>query len=104
MKSSYHYLKVKELDFCRSHTDITGNTFVRVFSQEDKEFMDWHRDEKERHVTVLYCEKGSNWKFQYDNKLPFCIDQNSNFSIGKEEYHRIICGAGVIVLYIKEII
>jgi len=104
MKSNYHYLKAENLEFCRSHTNIADDAFVRVFSQKDANTMDWHRDKKERHVTVLYCEKESNWKFQHDDKLPFLIEQNSTFSIKKEEYHRIICGTGVIVLYIKEIV
>ena len=104
MKNNRHFLKVENLEFCQSHTNITDDSFVRVFHQKDEEFMDWHRDEKERHVTVLFCEKGSNWKFQFDDKLPFLIEQNTTFVINSEEYHRIICGTGVIVLYIKEII
>lgn len=47
---------------------LNNNSRTREFkvNTPNKELV-WHRDEKDRYVTIL---EGEGWQFQLDNKLP----------------------------------
>lgn len=67
-----------------------NNTYIREFSVDtNSSELVWHRDKEDREVTIL---EGSGWKFQYDNELPFELNEGDTINIKKLEYHRIIKG------------
>jgi hypothetical protein len=70
------------------NTPYTELDNVRTFSVSvlDDELI-WHRDREDRIVTVM---NGSNWKFQFDDRLPFDLHAGSTVEIPAMMYHRII--------------
>lgn len=88
----------------RPYTDerLTGNTWIRTFDPtitSSDEYV-WHRDEKDRVVTVL---EGEGWQFQFDNEIPIRINRNEVIRIPKQVYHRIIVGNTPLKLKIEEV-
>jgi quercetin dioxygenase-like cupin family protein len=59
----------------------------------------WHKDEKDRYVTIL---KGEGWQFQKDNELPLLLKEGDIIFIPKETYHRIIKGSSNLLINITE--
>lgn len=81
---------------------LTDNSWIRTFDQsvsESDEYV-WHRDEKDRIVTVL---DGEQWQFQFDNELPIQLNKNDIINIPKHTYHRIIVGSTTLKLRIEEV-
>ena len=77
-----------------------NNTYIREFSVDtDSSELVWHRDKEDREVTIL---EGSGWKFQYDNELPFELNEGDTINIKKLEYHRIIKGSSDLIIKIEE--
>lgn len=75
-----------------------NNVIVRTFSQNiDEDELVWHRDEKDREVTVL---QQTDWQFQFDNELPQLL--KDVIFIPKNTYHRVIKGTGELNLQILE--
>ena len=76
------------------------NIKIRKFTLEvDLEELVWHRDEKDRYVTIL---EGKNWEFQLDNELPLELKKGDCIFIPKQTYHRIIKGTTDLVIQIQE--
>jgi len=75
--------------------------FIRHFddSLKNNELI-WHRDKKNRQITVL---NGDDWKFQYDNSLPFVLNIGDIICVPAEIYHRLIKGTTALSLKIEEI-
>lgn len=103
MKKELNHSQVN-LSFCSAHFNISDDSFIRVFSEDlsDSEF-EWHRDEKKRKVTVVYVFREDEWKFQFDNNLPFILETNDEIIIEKEEYHKLHKGKGTLVIYVQEL-
>ena len=78
---------------------IWKNIRIRTFIRPDDSQLVWHRDKADRLCVVLY---GKDWKYQADNKLPVELKFGDNIVIRKNVYHRIIKGASILVLLIKE--
>jgi hypothetical protein len=80
---------------------ISDYQWLRTFdpSIHDSEEYVWHRDKKDRIVTVL---EGSGWRFQFDNELPKCININDVIEIPSMKYHRIIPGETLLTVQIEE--
>jgi hypothetical protein len=75
-----------------------NNLIIRTFSQNiDEDELVWHRDEKDREVTVL---KETDWQFQFDNELPQVL--KDVIFIPKNTYHRLIKGTGELNIQILE--
>jgi hypothetical protein len=74
--------------------------FYRVFEDSvfDEELV-WHRDRRDRDVYVL---ESNGWQFQFDNEVPFQLQEGDTLHIRKMDYHRIIKGHGRLVLKIIE--
>jgi hypothetical protein len=74
--------------------------FYRVFDGNvfDEELV-WHRDRNDRDVYVL---EANGWQFQFDNEVPFQLEEGDTLHIKKMDYHRIIKGMGRLVLKIVE--
>jgi len=102
MKNSYPILEIDtSKSFCLSHFQINEKEFIRVFGEEtpDSEF-DWHMDEYERSVLVVFADEG--WKIQNDNDLPVALKTGDKLNIQKEFYHRLLKGSGRLVIYVVE--
>lgn len=84
------------------YDDMQKNDFfLRKFDNNiNQNELIWHRDRKNREVTVL---NGMNWKFQYDNSLPFILRIGDTFRVPAETYHRLIKGTTALLLKIKEL-
>jgi quercetin dioxygenase-like cupin family protein len=76
------------------------NSRLREFKVDidDDEFK-WHRDEKDRYVTIL---EGENWQFQRDNELPLALQKGDVIFIARETYHRVIKGTTDLLISIIE--
>ena len=75
---------------------------IRTFDQSVlNEELVWHRDKKDRYVEVL---EGEDWKFQYDNELPFVINVGMKFKVESLVYHRLHKGSTNLILRIMEIL
>lgn len=81
---------------------LTDNSWIRTFDPtitSSDEYV-WHRDEKDRIVTVL---EGDGWQFQFDNEIPIRINKNDEIKIPKQVYHRIMIGNTPLKLKIEEV-
>lgn len=85
----------------RPYTQIVdGNQIIRRFySESDSDEFVWHRDERDRTVTVL---SGKGWLFQPDNSLPVSLDAGVIIHIPRDSWHRIIRGPGDLEVMISE--
>jgi hypothetical protein len=82
------YYELKTFDFT-----------YRKFTQDiDEEELVWHRDERDREVTVL---GDTDWQFQLEDSIPQQL-QDTIF-IPKDTYHRLIKGTGALGLRILEL-
>jgi quercetin dioxygenase-like cupin family protein len=76
------------------------NSRLREFKiNTDNSELVWHKDEKDRYVTIL---EGEGWQFQKDNELPSILQKGDIIFIPKETYHRIIKGSSNLLINIKE--
>jgi quercetin dioxygenase-like cupin family protein len=79
---------------------LNGNIKIREFDLNiSNNELVWHRDEKDRHVTVL---EGKGWYFQRDNELPLELKENDSIFIPKLTYHRVIKGSTPLKIKIQE--
>jgi quercetin dioxygenase-like cupin family protein len=79
---------------------LNNNSRVREFkvNTPNKELV-WHRDEKDRYVTVL---EGEGWHFQLDNELPLELQKKDVIFIPKQKYHRVLKGKTDLLIKIEE--
>ena len=79
---------------------IKNNSRTREFkvNTPNKELV-WHRDEKDRYVTIL---EGEGWQFQLDNKLPLELRKKDVIFIPKQTYHRVLKGNTNLIIKIEE--
>lgn len=79
---------------------LKKNSRIREFkvTTPNKELV-WHRDEKDRYVTVL---EGEGWEFQLDNELPLALKKRDSIFIPKQTYHRVIKGKTDLLIKIEE--
>jgi hypothetical protein len=81
------------------HDEIEDGTVFRTFTADvDEDELVWHRDQKDRRVTVL---NETDWQFQFDNEIPQVL-KNTIF-IPKNTYHRVIKGTGNLNIQIEEL-
>jgi hypothetical protein len=80
---------------------LSEHCWIRTFDPtvSDNEEYVWHRDHNDREVEVL---EGSDWKFQFDNELPFVINIGDKLTIPKMVYHRLIPGQTKLRIKINE--
>jgi quercetin dioxygenase-like cupin family protein len=76
------------------------NSRLREFKVNvDDDELKWHRDEKDRYVTIL---EGENWQFQRDNELPLALQKGDIIFISRETYHRVIKGTTDLLISLIE--
>ena len=79
----------------------TDENTTRTFSKDvDKMSLIWHTDQEDRTVTVL--ESGPQWYFQVDRSIPVGMNEGGEFVIDAKTWHRVLKGAGKLVLEITE--
>ena len=81
---------------------LTDNSWIRTFDKsitESEEYV-WHRDNKDRIVTVV---DGTGWQFQFDNEIPIQLNRSDVINIPKHTYHRLIVGLTELKLKIEEV-
>lgn len=76
----------------------TDSKLIREFSS-DTDPMDlvWHQDAEHRTVKII---RGSGWKFQFDNDLPFEMMSGDQIWIPQGTVHRVIKGRGDLIVEI----
>ena len=80
------------MDFPFTEEKIDDYNFIRTFSENvDEMDLIWHTDRENRIIKVL---EGNNWKFQFDEQLPFEMLNGIDIVIPKGIIHRIIKGSG----------
>lgn len=81
--------------------NLNNGIFVRTFNKDVlSEELVWHRDEKDRFITVL---EGEGWEIQLDNELPEELKKGDKLFIAARTYHRIKRGKSDLKLEIEEI-
>ena len=80
---------------------IGDGIWIRTFDPvvTDSEEYIWHKDNKDRTITVL---EGEGWQFQFDDDIPKSINIGEKLYIRKHVYHRIIIGKTILKLKIEE--
>lgn len=83
----------------KPYTETCTQEYIyRKFTQEiDEQELVWHRDRKDREVTVL---NETDWQFQFDNEIPQIL--KDVIFIPKNSYHRVIKGTGELNIQIQE--
>lgn len=75
--------------------------FTRTFSGTvDQAELQWHWDEQDRLVT---CAHKTDWKIQYNDKLPELFKEGVSFFIKAGEFHRLIKGTGSLTVRIIQL-
>lgn len=93
-------MKLKAESFSPYTQSIKNGYILRKFnSNVSTDELVWHRDKRDRIVEVL---QGGGWKFQKDDKLPIELNDGAILQIPKETYHRVIRGAGDLIIRIWE--
>jgi len=85
----------------KNYTIPGEDFFYRVFDVKamvDEELV-WHRDRADRDVYVV---EANGWKFQFDNEVPFEMQEGDTIHIKKMDYHRILKGHDRLVIKITE--
>ena len=73
-----------------------GDKIVREFKGDvDPSELIWHRDREDRLIKVI---EANGWGYQLDNQLPLPLEDGQELFIPKMMYHRVIKGAGSLVV------
>lgn len=76
-----------------------GSTY-RYFAEDVNEWdLVWHRDKRDRKVKVL---SGEDWQIQFDNEMPYNINEGDEITIKAMAYHRLIRGSSPLEIVINE--
>ena len=81
------------------YEDLTeGKEVIREFSADtDPMSLIWHEDQEDRIIEVL---EGNEWKFQFDEDIPFEMVNGNKFEVPKGFLHRVIKGKGNLLIRI----
>lgn len=83
-----------------SQKNLNNDTIERTFSKDVLvEELVWHRDRKDRHVSVI---SGEGWLLQIDNQLPVELKEGCAYHIPAYVYHRIKRGNTDLTVQIRE--
>lgn len=79
---------------------IDETTKYRSFKDTiDSDELLWHQDERDRTIRIF---SGKDWKLQFDDQLPFVLEEGKEYQIPNHIYHRVIKGNGDLIIRIKE--
>jgi hypothetical protein len=81
--------------------EITPECIIREFGQNiDPIELMWHRDNEQRLIEII--NPGQNWKFQFEDELPWDLESKMSFVILKHKWHRIIKGKENLLIKIHK--
>ena len=81
--------------------EITPEYIIREFGQNiDPIELMWHRDNEQRLIEII--NPGQNWKFQFEDELPWDLEPKMSFVILKHMWHRIIKGKENLLIKIHK--
>ena len=86
-----------EFPFQQQH--IKGKIIRTFFPDTEEEELKWHQDLKDRKVTII---EDGGWQFQMEDSLPSKLSIAEQIYIPKFVWHRVIRGAGKLVVEIEE--
>ena len=76
-----------------------NSKLIRVFEENiDAEELIWHRDREDRLIKVI---EANGWGYQLDNQLPLPLENGQELFIPRMMYHRVIKGAGPLVVEVR---
>lgn len=79
---------------------LESGLIVREFrGDSDPEELVWHQDRQDR---VIRVNKGTGWRLQLENGLPFPLREGNSYRIPARSWHRVIRGVGPLVITIQE--
>jgi hypothetical protein len=79
----------------------TEKDSIRTFETNVDDYeLEWHIDFEDRIVKII---QASNWKLQFDNKVPNTLFNNQEIFIEKMAWHRIIKGDGPLIVQITKL-
>ena len=88
------------MNFPFTEQQVDSQLFIREFSADvDEMELIWHTDREDRVVHVI---EGNNWKFQFDEQLPFEMIDGIEFIILKGQIHRVIKGYGPLKIKLQK--
>lgn len=95
--------QIDDTSFPFSEEYVGDHTFIRTFNadQIEEHQLKWHWDEEDRLIEVLH---ETDWKIQFDNKIPQKLDPIHKHHIKAGLYHRLIKGTGTLSLKIDKIL
>ena len=80
--------------------EVTDKYIIREFNENiDPIELLWHRDLRDRKITVL---QGERWYFQKDNELPVELKEGVSIFIPAMSWHRVIKGNSLLRIEIEE--
>lgn len=82
-----------------SDTELSGRIMRTFRFDVESEEMQWHRDARDRCVTVV---SGEGWLIQINDRLPAAMATGSTFSIPHDVWHRVHRGTTDLVILIDE--
>ena len=78
---------------------VSDHQLLRRFDPKAEDHLfKWHRDPENRVITVL---NDNNWKFQFDNEVPFYMKKGDEIEIKEGRYHRLIKGTNQLCLLVE---
>lgn len=79
----------------------TEKDSIRTFETNVDDYeLEWHVDFEDRMIKII---QASNWKLQFDNKVPSKLTNNQEIFIEKMAWHRIIKGDGPLIIQITKL-
>lgn len=78
-----------------------GKVIIRLFYKKENhnKLYKWHFDDENR---IVFFFPFGNWKFQFDNQLPFDIKFGTKLYIPQKTYHRLINNSKFLLTIILE--
>jgi len=81
-------------------TIVSDDEIIRTFNPIYPEHLyKWHYDDENRIIEPLNT---NDWKFQFDNEVPFEMQEGDTIHIKQMDYHRILKGHDKLILKILE--
>jgi hypothetical protein len=72
----------------------------RIFTSTiDSDELLWHQDKRERVIRIF---SGRDWQLQFDDQLPFTLEEGKDYKIPDHTYHRVIKGKDDLIIKITE--
>ena len=82
-----------------SQREVDGRLVREFDAGVDPSELEWHQDLRDRNVRVM---EGNGWQLQFDAALPSELVDGRTYYVPAKTWHRVIRGAGRLVVEIEE--